>query len=171
MCIRDRYDGAAVYTLGPVWIQAIVDELGEEALSCLISEAKGREPQVAIQHWEAVMKACGGDLNAIGERYERLLEDAAESLPQTPGMVAAVSGHSIRIGIEDDVDRVWLCRFRDNPGEQTSQWQHQIVSDGQCSIPVMGLAGPGFDYQVGFQLNVKNGSQSSVFYPWQRGAF
>lgn len=164
-------DLAQAYELGQVWIDGLIEVGGPDVLGCTLravgQRAEGAKAGLAL--WYQVAADCDVALDDVLDAWRARLERSAEAIEAVPRLVASrdiePDGRAVALRVTEAAGFEQTCRFRDHAGVEAHQLYHRDVDDGVCRIPRDWLAGPSFDYQLGF---APPGTRAWVFHPWVR---
>lgn len=163
----DRFEGTVSYTLGEIWVAALVDCYGDDAPR-KVWKAVGREGGPtgleAEEFWRDTLQACGYDLERVCgrwlERLARLEDESEEFLKALP----RVRGRAIReedggIVIRGKCDREWdesrgelVIRVRARNSSQAQGLPAQQSGD-RVWVHLPGVFGTTFEYQFGVSFS------------------
>ena len=187
------YDADQAYPLGEVFVAALIEEHGDEAVACVLRElgAVDDQPMSGLALWVTVTRACDQNLDAVVARYRALLEQAAESLPSPLPVLSAVittgaawmeaePGLKLPEGDEGGILKLLVtqepmnmrlsCRFRSASNSPREQWTKRSVNLGHpspyCRVPGDTLGGTTFQYQLGYKLR---GHDRTLYTRWITG--
>lgn len=159
-------DIAEAYPVGEVFVEALEQVGGVDARRCVLEQTGeiGAESIAGLALWNLLAQRCDFDLDAVVVRFDRLLREAAASLPPLPTLEAEVDGGALQVTVRDS-EAQWtlVCRFRDGVAADVSHYEHIWAKGGRCRIPTHTLSGTTFEYQVGFEF-----ADSIVFTRWVR---
>lgn len=173
-----RHDVRQSYVLGQVFVAALVEVAGAEAPGCVLGGLSRipRGPVTGLALWYGLAARCGFDLDRVRDRWEELLDEAADALPPLPRLRATVvTEPALAVVVRDEIGRGFPlhCGFRDRPEAEPAHWVYLPADDdGQCEVPTGHLAGATFQYQVGYELPVDEGERglTDVYLEWTDAA-
>ncbi len=158
-----RLDEACVYTVGEIWIQALVECYGEEA-PALVVKAAGRENAPsdlsAMEFWQDTLQAAGLNLERVRSRWLKLMDqgvkDEAEFLEKLPRVWAEIDEdpegvRHLHLHTDRDLPPEWpglVARVRARPGDRAEGLK---VEGGVCRLP--NRYRDSFEYQVGVDFH------------------
>ncbi|MCB9687937.1 MAG: hypothetical protein H6735_23050 [Alphaproteobacteria bacterium] len=167
-----KHDITQSYLLGQVFVEALVQEDGEEAPGCFLRELGrvGDDPLPGLALWYGLAERCDVDLDAVQDRWLGLLEEARRELPALPRLRSRVTEDgALEVWDEHQLGYVLRCGFRAEPTEDVAHWVYLIADDGVCEVPSRVIQGRTFEAQVGYELPPTADQQGAViFLPWIR---
>lgn len=161
-------DMAQAYTLGQVFVDALVATGGPSSLGCTLRAMGRRAPghKAGLALWYQAASDCDYVLDEVLDAWRaRMATAAPHPMSRVPVLTARVRPESLEIVDSAGVPDERTCRFRDDADAKAHELQHRRVEDGSCAIPRDQLAGPTFDYQLGFAVE---GAEAWVYHPWVR---
>lgn len=166
-----RHDITQSYLLGQVFTVALVDVAGPDAPGCVL-RALGRVPAgrdaPGLALWYGLAATCSVDLDAVQDRWNVLLADAAQALGPIPHLSARWIPASGVLEVRDERGLSWPlhCGFRDDGDRSPEHWRYvRADAAGRCVVPTEVQVGHTFQYQVGFELP-DGGDRGIVFDVW-----
>ncbi|MGD9162483.1 MAG: hypothetical protein PVG39_29015 [Desulfobacteraceae bacterium] len=189
LSFRGKYSEYLFYAIGQLWVQALHDTCGDQAVSDLL-HSMGREGAPTNLNgrtfWQDTLQAMNCDLEKINTTWLKLLNDLSreyankiEELPRIRGGV--VNRNKEEITLNAHLDRkinpdnfTFLVRYRNNSSvdeEGTHSVRGWIQPDKepleiQFHIPSGRIVGRRFEYQFGYTFN-KGGFP--YYEEWQTG--
>lgn len=156
--LSKRLDEASVYTVGELWVTALVDCYGSEAPGRVV-EAIGRPDAPsdlhAVEFWQDTLQAAGYNLERVRSRWLKLMEEGveqeAEFLEQLPRVWAVEADSSLILKTDRPLPEDWpglVVRVRAQPGDR-AEWLP--LQDNVALLPRRYQ--DGFEYQVGVEFH------------------
>ncbi|MEM7312385.1 MAG: ABC transporter permease [Planctomycetota bacterium] len=170
----ENYDTNAVYPIGLVFVEALVELFGEEAIPKICKAVAREEASRKLkgrEFWQDTLQSCGYNLDdLLGAFYVRLdnlvdeYRDWLESVPKIRGAFEAdrkfVHVRPVWKAIEG-----WkpFCRFRQQSDSSSSQYMMRRLVDGEFRCRRSNFPSGKVWYQVG----LRDESGQTVFQPWR----
>lgn len=159
------WDDHEVYPLGLVFVEALLEEAGPSAPSCVARGLAKVEARTAAEAWSTLLKPCGTDLPTLLQTYHRVLRSLEPDFVH-PFPRLATGCHLDQPGVISDLSEKgsWLVRFA--PAHDTADHKLETVSLSQHGefLPYWARGAAQVQVQVGQRL--PRGAQ--YFGPWQR---
>ncbi len=132
--LKKTYDENLVYTLGLVWVEALVDVHGSNAVGRVL-RAMGREDAPSsidegVAFWQDTLQAAGMEIEGVVDGWEQRLEKVTEQerehidqIPRLSGGVAYRSSEMLGLVAHVDAERYdeghrYLLRIRDDATDE-----------------------------------------------------
>lgn len=163
------------YHLGEVFVRALVDVGGRAAIPCILDALgdAGRDEVAGLALWYGAAERCDLDLDGVVVRWRDRLDAISSRLPPLPRIrVERVNLDEGGWGlfVTDEAQTTWplVCRFRSDVSSSVDVYQQTNVGpEGYCRVPLETLAGPTYDYQVGFSIVAPElDGVAFAFWPW-----
>ena len=144
------------YAIGRVWAEAIVDQGGPQALTCIIKTAGAnpREDQNAIPWWFNLLSSCDLALDTVIVDYEGRLPRGGEPVHDI-GWYAGSTFWFHQIETTRTLEgEPAICIVRSDANTARTEYVVQYSFDGDpCSIPRINVRASRFQLAVGYEDN------------------
>lgn len=170
----EQYDTNAVYPIGLVFAEALVELYGEEAIPNFCKAVNREEASRKLkgrEFWQDTLQSCGYNLDdLLGAFYVRMDElvdghrDWIDSVPRIRGAFEA-DDRLVHVRPVWKPEKEWtpFCRFRQQADSPSSQYMRRRLSDGEFTC----RRGSFPSGKVWYQIGLRHESGQTVYQPWR----
>jgi hypothetical protein len=172
----EKYDTNAVYPIGLVFVESLVELYGEESIAKFCQSVDREEASRKLrgrEFWQDTLQSCGYNLDdLLGTFYlrlDKLVDEQREWLDSVPRIRGAFETDERYVHVRP----VWkpkegwqpFCRFRQQSDSSSSQYisRRRMNDDGEflCRRSYFPSA------KVWYQIGLRSESGQTIFEPWQ----